>query len=63
MREQNYCIMLKNGKTFNVTREEDHNKSAIGLWKWSFKQQAEIVIDFNEFSIVASSIIIMEAIQ
>lgn len=55
----NYLVMLRNGKELALSRVEDEDKSALGLWKWSFNQNRAVFLDFNECSVLASEVILI----
>lgn len=54
-----YNLILKSGVPLQVTRNEEPNKTAIGLWKWSQRQIDAVIIDFNECSVDLSDVSII----
>jgi hypothetical protein len=54
-----YDVVLKTGDSFTATRLEEPGKNLIGLWKWSTKQVAEVVADFEDGLHISCSTIAM----
>lgn len=57
-----YVVTLMSGVGKKVTRMEPEDKSAIGLWVWSKKQSGEVFIDFEEGTVLASEVAMIERI-
>lgn len=55
-----YRVTLKDGTSREVTRMEDENKNLIGLWAWSLKQMAPIIISFEECSVLSDYIAMID---
>jgi hypothetical protein len=55
-----YGVTLKSGLHRNLSRDEEPDKSVIGLWKWSGKQVAPIMIDFNEAVVMSDEIAMID---
>jgi hypothetical protein len=57
---KSYKITLKNGLVRDVTRNEPEGKSLIGLWNWSLSRVTDILITFEECTILSSEIAMIE---
>lgn len=55
-----YRLTLTSGVERLVTREEDENKSVIGLWIWARRQHGVHILDFNECVVDAAHIMMID---
>lgn len=55
-----YNVTLKCGKERVLSRDEPDGRSVIGLWKWSMNQRNAVIIDFNEASVNAEYIAMID---